>query len=1028
MTYKPPLSFKKTLSKRTIIWLFLIFPLGLLGQVSLVKNINTTKDKRGADIRELTNGDSLLFFVARNRTTYYALYRTNGTEEGTFAIKSHNTEPRNLVYIDSILYYTVGHTIWQSNGTYEGTFQLITEHQSKWTVPANLIELNGALYFTVNHRDLGIELWTYNTGSGKFSVVKDILPGKSSSEPWHLTVANGYIYFSAIDGIHGREVWRSNGKNSGTSLVADIHPGISYSAINNFNAIGETMFFTATDSGSRNEIWKTRGTPATTQKVTDFSDDIYQHSPGNLTSFKGSLLFNRLSEKRKNNFLQYELWITNGTTSGTMMIKDDFLSEMIHPLAFKNNLYFGIVHNVMTKESELYKSDGTKFGTVSFKNLSFGFNGHNPHDFIKVGDYFYFIANDSTHGDELWKSDGLAKNTKMLKDINSGSEGSSISNLHEFNGVLYFTADNGQTGEELWKTDGTLEGTELVKNICEDELGSIIGDLVRSGDVAIFEAQTIDESIPKRHLWYTDGTSAGTIQITDSTHTIKSALLSHQQVITIGDSIYLALDDEIHGVELWLIDKKTWECRLLKDIRPGISDGGFRYPISFQGKVYFVADDGSGSELWTSDGSEEGTKIVKDIGLSKNSGVGHLFNAEDYILFTAYDTIHGQELWRSDGTESGTYLLKDINSGLSSSIHVPEFTLNRKNEVFFHANDGIHGKELWKTDGTADSTVMVADIVVGSNSSLAYYLTEVDGDIYFTARDAWHSKWLYKTDGTSSGTVPIKLINSIYVNGLFVVVDSLLYFDGRTTDNHHHLWRSDGSKEGTFPLIDYMGQLGYKGQLRMKGDYLYFVNYSDSLGLELWRSNGYLKGTHAITDVFEGVSGSDISSFILMDDYILLAASDGNANRELWRYDVCSTTKATLTDSATNYYIAPSGATMDTTGIWIDRIVNQNGCDSVIVIDLTITKQNNSIDSVSESQRLIHLFPNPTEGFLTIERDLEMGELHYLVYNAIGKQIQNGIIEPGIQTFKIELHNKGIHFIKVTSCDGTESIFKVIKI
>ena len=79
----------------------------------------------------------------------------------------------------------------------------------------------------------------------------------------------------------------------------------------------------------------------------------------------------------------------------------------------------------------------------------------------------YFAASDATHGDELWKSDGTVFGTVMVKDIDttSGSYGSGPDNLTSVGGTLYFTASLSGTGRELWKSDGTTAGTTRVKDI-----------------------------------------------------------------------------------------------------------------------------------------------------------------------------------------------------------------------------------------------------------------------------------------------------------------------------------------------------------------------------------------------------------------------------------------------------------------------------------------------------------------------------------------------------------------------------------
>ena len=58
--------------------------------------------------------------------------------------------------------------------------------------------------------------------------------------------------------------------------------------------------------------------------------------------------------------------------------------------------------------SELWKTDGTAAGTVLVKDIRSGASGSYPHNLTNVNGTLFFTANDGTNGYELWKSDGTA--------------------------------------------------------------------------------------------------------------------------------------------------------------------------------------------------------------------------------------------------------------------------------------------------------------------------------------------------------------------------------------------------------------------------------------------------------------------------------------------------------------------------------------------------------------------------------------------------------------------------------------------
>ena len=66
-------------------------------------------------------------------------------------------------------------------------------------------------------------------------MVKDIYPGKESSDPGNLTEVGGTLYFSADDGVHGMELWKSDGSDLTTVMVMDIYDGLDGSAPRSFN-------------------------------------------------------------------------------------------------------------------------------------------------------------------------------------------------------------------------------------------------------------------------------------------------------------------------------------------------------------------------------------------------------------------------------------------------------------------------------------------------------------------------------------------------------------------------------------------------------------------------------------------------------------------------------------------------------------------------------------------------------------------------------------------------------------------------
>lgn len=82
---------------------------------------------------------------------------------------------------------------------------------------------------------------------------------------------------------------------------------------------------------------------------------------------------------------------------------------------------------------ELWKSDGTDTGTAMVKDINLG-GSSNPGSLTNVDGTLFLKANDGTHGQELWKSNGTAAGTVLVKDICPGVGPSNLTNV---NGTLF---------------------------------------------------------------------------------------------------------------------------------------------------------------------------------------------------------------------------------------------------------------------------------------------------------------------------------------------------------------------------------------------------------------------------------------------------------------------------------------------------------------------------------------------------------------------------------------------------------------
>jgi ELWxxDGT repeat protein len=396
---------------------------------------------------------------------------------------------------------------------------------------------------------------------------------------------------------------------------------------------------------------------------------------------------------------------------------------------------------------ELWKSDGTENGTLVVKS-SEAFNDYeNLKYFTKVNENLYFSATDSD-GIELWISNGTGVGTKVVKNIDSNFGPSFLTDI---NGVLFFVTDNSMYGSQIWKTNGTAGGTNIVINPTYFTYNQKPLYLTNVNGMLFFSHH---DDLYGRELWKTDGlnTFGEPVLVKDINESSNS---SPANLISINGDLYFTADDGVNGRELWISDGTEIGTELVRNIRSGVAGSSPNNLTNVDGVLYFTADDGlNGVELWKSDGTEIGTELVRNIrsGVA-GSSPSNLTNVGGDLYFTADDGVNGVELWKSDGVTGVTEMVKNINENSSSS---PANLANINGILYFSADNGTNGKELWKSDGTANGTVMIKDIAPGSNGSDPSYMVNFNNQIFFSATDGTHGRELY------SLTLPTLSISSTH--------------------------------------------------------------------------------------------------------------------------------------------------------------------------------------------------------------------------------------------------------------------------
>jgi ELWxxDGT repeat protein len=375
--------------------------------------------------------------------------------------------------------------LWKSDGTDAGTTLVKVIENDEIADqyppgPANpMLDVNGTLFFAT-----ALRLWKSDgTEAGTVPVSPAVFAPRS------LTNVNGTVFFVASDIGTARELWKSDGTAQGTLLVKDINPGLGsgVSSLEPMVVIGGQLFFVADDGANGPELWKSDGTAAGTVLVRDIAPPGGS-IPGELTNVNGTLFF--LAGDSASGF---ELWKSDGTSAGTTLVKDikpgpghAFVRYYVerHRLARAGGTLF-LAADDGVHGYELWKSDGTAAGTVMVKDIDPTISNGVPGSSLFFGSSFadvagtlFFAASDAVHGAELWRSDGTTSGTLLVRDVNpDGSlgvadaavvEGNSGSRTLAFTVTLssatqsavtvdYATADGtAKAGEDYVAASGTL--------------------------------------------------------------------------------------------------------------------------------------------------------------------------------------------------------------------------------------------------------------------------------------------------------------------------------------------------------------------------------------------------------------------------------------------------------------------------------------------------------------------------------------------------------------------------------------------
>lgn len=574
--------------------------------------------------------------------------------------------------------------------------------------------------------------------------------------------------------------------------------------------------------------------------------------------------------------------------------------------------------------AELWVSDATSGGTMLLKDINPGPYGSGPAGILDLGNgRAVFQANDAVNGVELWVTDGTAAGTGLLKDIHAGPYWSNPQDLVRLGaGRALFRAYDGVSGSELWITDGTEAGTRMVKDIIPGDFPSNpAGFALLSPGKALFSTWNdyYDQSVG--NLWITDGTEAGTQPV------LKVGAAGDYgtpptDFVALGDGKVLFQRTNQVSTQIWATDGTETSTVLLGTFYFDGSSPLSGFIALGNGRAVFgVSDPWTASGMWVTDGTVAGTRPLS--GADANEADAYVEGAtalgNGTALYAVWDSVQGYQLRVTDGTAAGTRLVKDISPGVD--YWAPGNFTALGNGLALFSKPDANGTELWVSDGTDGGTRKVTTLANGGQDAGISDVTATgDGKVVFSAQDGHNGVQPWVTDGTEAGTMPLADVHSrtrgSNPSGFMTVSAGKAVFFTESGDSGGGMWATDGTAAGTAQLshgyriaIDYSS--GMADAANLGNGKVVFGAYGARGGYRLWVTTGTAAGTSLLKGTIAGAAFYPENLFDLGNGKAMFSIWFSNNNNywtELWTTDGTSagTTFLMRVSGTNNTNIAPA--------------------------------------------------------------------------------------------------------------------------
>ncbi len=509
-----------------------------------------------------SSGEAVVFYAFNDEISKEVLWTSDGTISGTKILSNEVTDRNTSAHTDTFLNYngliffsgeneTNGIELWVTDGSNQGTNLFYDLDTSGGTNPTNIKQAGNKMFYAC-----GNKLCSYDISSGEFETLDVLVQGAGTADNPDFITFNDKLIFLGSSPEFGYELWISDGTKEGTNQIKDINPGNASGVANNSNnaqltLIDDKVYFVGNNGVNGRELWVTDGTEQGTLMI----KDINLGSGGMLPRFAGSepRHFEKFNDEiffAASDASGPGLFKTNGTESGTVKVTPISRVGEVHAINEKL-VVFGENDDGISTPSDLYVSDGTETGT----NFIFGFGDACCDGGIKAStvlndELFMIVTSPVSFRKSIYKTNGTTEGTFPLFDgANHPTPSVDIDEIITCGDYVYFGVKLSQSftapSHEVWRTDGTVEGTVLVAS-SDDGFDSFYEFSCLNDNMYFLDFNN------RNNIWATNGDSELklTFNIVNEEQFDSEATI---QEIGVGDNkLWFKGNTELKGQELYM--------------------------------------------------------------------------------------------------------------------------------------------------------------------------------------------------------------------------------------------------------------------------------------------------------------------------------------------------------------------------------------------------------------------------------------------------------------------------------------------